>query len=129
MIGRTAIVWTGLAAIAGGVLFQTSYQVQSLNRELRAVNRQIVEERETIHILKAEWSYLNEPTRLERLAKQFTQLRPTGAEQMVGLEAIPAKLPPGAAPSAPAEVPTARGPARRAGNQNVAATGAQGVTR
>jgi cell division protein FtsL len=103
MIGRSSVVWLSLALVAGGVLFHTSYRVQSMGRELRTVNRQIVEQREAIHVLKAEWAFLNEPSRIERLARQHTEMKPMTPDQVgSALDAIPAKP----AQAAPAEGPT-----------------------
>jgi len=89
MKGKSALFWLGLAAAAGGVLFQTSYEVQELEDKLGSLNRQIMDEQEAIQILKAEWSYLNDPTRLETLASQHLQLQPTEARQFVALDVVP----------------------------------------
>ena len=130
MIGRSTIVWLSLALVAGGVLFHTSYRVQSMDRELRAVNRQIVEQREAIHVLKAEWAFLNEPSRLERLTRLHTELKPMTPDQVgASLDAIPARPVPSAPADAPAigKAPTpATPPQRRAGTQQaqIAGTGA-----
>jgi cell division protein FtsL len=103
MIGRSSVVWLSLALVAGGVLFHTSYRVQSMGRELRTVNRQIVEQREAIHVLKAEWAFLNEPSRIERLARQHTEMKPMTPDQVgSALDAIPAKP----AQAAPSDGPT-----------------------
>lgn len=120
MIGRSSIVWLALALVAGGVLFHTAYRVQSLGRELRTVNRQIVEQREAIHVLKAEWAFLNEPSRLERLAQQHTGLKPMTPDQVgAALDAIPAK-PAQAAPT-DTRPPAAPVAPRRPGTQQAQA--------
>ena len=98
MKGKSALFWLGLAAAAGGVLFQTSYEVQELEDKLGSLNRQIMDEQEAIQILKAEWSYLNDPTRLENLASQHLQLQPTEARQFVALDVVPMR--PANAPAA-----------------------------
>lgn len=98
MKGKSALFWLGLAAAAGGVLFQTSYEVQELEDKLGSLNRQIMDEQEAIQILKAEWSYLNDPTRLESLATQHLQLQPTEARQFVALDVVPMR--PATAPDA-----------------------------
>ncbi len=102
MKGKSALFWLGLAAAAGGVLFQTSYEVQELEDKLGSLNRQIMDEQEAIQILKAEWSYLNDPTRLENLASQHLQLQPTEARQFVALDVVPmrpANTPPANTPN------------------------------
>lgn len=94
MIGRGTLVWLCLAIVAGVGLFHVSYRVQSLEEELTQVNRQIVREREAIHVLRAEWSYLNEPTRLADLTRRHLTLVPLQATQMVPIEDLPLRLPP-----------------------------------
>ena len=83
MKGKSALIWLGLAGAAGAVLFQTSYEVQGREEQLAALNRKIVAEQEAIQILKAEWSYLNDLSRLETLARTHLSLRPTDARQFV----------------------------------------------
>jgi hypothetical protein len=65
------------------------------------VNRDILREQETIHLLHAEWSYLNEPTRLAELTHRHLALAPLAASQMVRIEDLPLRLPPLIAESAP----------------------------
>jgi cell division protein FtsL len=94
VIGRGTILWLALAVVAGIGLFHVSYRVQSLEDELTQVNRQILRERETIHVLRAEWSYLNEPARLAELTHRHLTLAPLAAGQMVRIEDLPLRLPP-----------------------------------
>jgi hypothetical protein len=94
MIGRAAVLWLALAVVAGVGLFQVSYRVQSLEEELSQVNRDILRERETIHVLRAEWSYLNEPSRLAELSRRHLTLAPLSASQMIRIEDLPLRLPP-----------------------------------
>jgi len=101
MIGRGTALWLTLAIVAGIGLFHVSYRVQSLEEELTQVNRAILSEREAIHVLRAEWSYLNEPTRLADLARRHLQLAPLSAAQMVRIEDLPLRLPPLIAESSP----------------------------
>ncbi|MEA1650302.1 hypothetical protein UAJ10_14930 [Nitrospirillum sp. BR 11164] len=101
MIGKSTLVWLCLATVASGILYHTSYRVQEEQEHLASLNRQIAQEQQSIQVLRAEWAYLNDPTRLERLATEHSTLRPTKAEQMVALAAVPVK------PEAPAPVPGA----------------------
>lgn len=89
MNGKHALIWLGLAAVAGAVLFETSYEVQEMEEQLASLNRQIVHEQEAIQVLRAEWSFLNDPTRLENLARAHTELRPAEARQFVSLDMVP----------------------------------------
>lgn len=132
MNGKSALIWLGLAGVAGAVLFETSYEVQELEGSLASLNRRIVAEQEAIQVLRAEWSFLNDPTRLERLAAAHLQLRPADARQFVALEVVPMRpvpampetgvLPPmaGLRPIDPMPVPHT--PASEAGTARVAAS-------
>lgn len=106
MIGKSTIIWLGLAGAAGAVLYQTSYRVQAMQAELADINHKIVKEQDGIHVAQAEWSYLNDPSRLERLAKQYLPLQATAADQIVTIDDIPMRpAAPAADPNAPAPVP------------------------
>ena len=101
MIGRGTLLWLTLAIVAGAGLFHVSYRVQSLEEELTQVNHDILSEQETLHLLRAEWSYLNEPTRLAELTRRHLALAPLAAGQMVRIEDLPLRLPPLIAETAP----------------------------
>jgi hypothetical protein len=94
MMGRGTLLWLALAIVAGAGLFHVSYRVQSLEEELTRVNRDILREQGTIRLLRAEWSYLNEPTRLAELTRRHLTLTPLAASQMVRIEDLPLRLPP-----------------------------------
>ena len=94
MITRATLIWAVLAIAAGFGLFQVSYRVASLEEELNKVNRQIVEERERLHALQADWSYLTNPSRLADLARRHLPLQPLAAEQMIRIEDLPLRLAP-----------------------------------
>nr|WP_295826546.1 hypothetical protein [uncultured Azospirillum sp.] len=89
MKGKTWLFWGGLIAAAGGVLFQTSYDVQDLEEKLAGLNRKIIQEQESIQVLKAEWSYLNDPTKLEQMAQAYLALQPTEPRQYMAMDLIP----------------------------------------
>ncbi|MBP2299483.1 cell division protein FtsL [Azospirillum picis] len=115
MKGKTWLFWGGLIAAAGGVLFQTSYDVQDLEEKLAGLNRKIIQEQETIQILKAEWSYLNDPSKLEQMAHAYLDLQPTEARQFnLALEMIPMRpsdaVPPPALPGPVPLPPMVRAP-------------------
>ena len=82
MIRISAIVWVVVLALLGVGLFQVKYNVQSQERELREVRRQIDANYSAIHVLEAEWSYLNDPLRLADLTRRHTELVPTTPGQI-----------------------------------------------
>ncbi|CAO3413629.1 cell division protein FtsL [Azospirillum endophyticum] len=108
MKGKTWLFWGGLIAAAGGVLFQTSYDVQDLEEKLAGLNRKIIQEQESIQVLKAEWSYLNDPTKLEQMAQAYLALQPTEPRQYLAMDVIPMR--PGDAVQPPAQTPPGQTP-------------------
>ena len=71
MIRPATILIVLLAASLSLTLFVVKYQVQDLEGELVEYNRALTEDRQAIHVLKAEWSYLNQPARLRNLAERY----------------------------------------------------------
>ena len=82
MIRPGTMMWIGTAALAGVALFVVKYKVQDLNDELASLKSKIRVEQETVHVLKAEWSYLNRPERLEKLATRHLELEPVVPGQL-----------------------------------------------
>jgi len=64
-------IWLLGAAITGIGLYGIAYEVEQMEKELATLEREIIEERETIHVLEAEWTYLARPERVEDLSGQF----------------------------------------------------------
>ncbi len=91
MIGRGIWIWLVLALGLGFGLFQLKYQVQGLESELARTNRQILESEEAIHVLKAEWSYLNRPERIETLARKYLDLQPLSGKQFGSFADLPGR--------------------------------------
>lgn len=92
MIRKSVIFWVGLTSAASAVLYQTSYRVQGMEEKLAGVHRSILAEQDAIQVLKAEWSFLNEPARLEKLARHHLPLQSTAGEQVTALDAGPTRL-------------------------------------
>jgi len=81
------IVWIGLATIAGFALFNITFKVEQLENELNALNKQILKEQNAIHVLRAEWSFLNRPANIEGLARELLpELRHPQTSQIGGIE-------------------------------------------
>jgi len=83
-----------LIASATG-LYKLKYEVQRLDRQARALQNSINSERQSIRVLDAEWTYLNQPQRIQALADRFLQLKPVEPNQIASIENIPLR---GAAP-------------------------------
>lgn len=89
MIRPATLLWTALAGAVGFGLFHLKHEVQALDEELARLNRQILAEHQTIHVLKAEWSYFNQPQRLEALAQRHLDLTPMKPQQIGRLADLP----------------------------------------
>lgn len=89
-MNRVFFVFMMLAAVvAMAALFQVKHEVQQQERRLEALNEQILRDQETIHILKAEWSYLNDPERLARLAERHLDFQPMETAQVSRVAYLP----------------------------------------
>ncbi len=71
MIRPATVLIVLLAASLSLTLFVVKYQVQDFEGELVEYNRALTDDRQAIHVLKAEWSYLNQPARLRNLAERY----------------------------------------------------------
>lgn len=69
--------------IAVYALFAIKDKVITLNYQLNEVLKQINSERDTIHVLKAELSYLSSPDRLRRLSSKYLELETIKISQMI----------------------------------------------
>ncbi len=85
MIRLAALIWSVVAVVLAVTVFQIKYAVQELEGELVQVNAQIVQDQEAIHVLRAEWSYLNQPERIAGLAERYLGLDPAMEPQRVSL--------------------------------------------
>ena len=89
MRGRSTFLWLTLAIVVGFGLFHVKYQVQDLEEELARLNAAILKEQQQIHVLRAEWSYLNTPSRLEELAARYLDLGPVETAQIGSVSSLP----------------------------------------
>jgi cell division protein FtsL len=77
----------GLVALAY-VIYQVKYEARGLDTEIGSLGKQIDEERDAIAVLRAEWSLLNRPERIERLAQKYLKLGPAKPTQLVTLDTV-----------------------------------------
>lgn len=89
MMQRGTIFWMLLAVAAGIGLFLLKYEVAEMEDRLAEVNRRTLVNLETVHVLKAEWSYLNRPGRLETLGRDLLSLEPVKPQQTLDIADIP----------------------------------------
>ena len=82
---RSTSIFFLLALLGGFVLFKVKYEVVEIEQKLSETELHIAREKETIHILKAEWSHLNEPQRLQKLAEKYLDIMPMKTEQIAAV--------------------------------------------
>lgn len=111
---KIPLLWLLLAAICGGVLFHTSQQVNDGRQRLAVINDDIRKEDETIRVLQAEWGYLNQPDRLEKLSKQYLNLAPLQGKQFTKLQQVADRPAPPTEPAAATTGPATTVPATTA---------------
>ena len=82
-------LWLAFSAVIcfGSLAFKNN--VQKLEKELNSINRDIQNDIKSIHVLKAEWSHLNNPSRLRALATKHISLNPIQAEQIINYSELP----------------------------------------
>jgi cell division protein FtsL len=73
------------AAYVYRIKFDSTVQAESLAKLRTEVRR----ERDRIAALRAEWSELDNPARIEALAKRFLQLKPVAPTQFDNLDRLP----------------------------------------
>jgi hypothetical protein len=95
MRGSLIFAWIGLASAAGFALFSISFKVEQLENELSELNKLILREQNAVHVLRAEWSYLNRPANIEALTHDLLpDLRRIDTSQIGGIEDLSDAPPP-----------------------------------
>ncbi|MSP48909.1 MAG: hypothetical protein EXQ95_06235 [Alphaproteobacteria bacterium] len=89
MIRRSTLFWLIAAILISCGLYQLKYEVQAKEERLARLNRQIQLEQEAIHVLHAEWAFLNRPDRLADLANRHLELAPVAPAQFGKVAGIP----------------------------------------
>lgn len=78
-----------IALISGISLFVLKYHVKAEEEKLQSIHREILQNKRALHMLEAEWAYLNDPQRLLALVHSQTEWKPIASEQIVALSDIP----------------------------------------
>jgi hypothetical protein len=67
-------------------LFKVKFYAQDLRKDIIEIQNQINKEKMANYVLKAEWTYLNNPTRLKKLVTKYTNLQPIKLDKIHKLE-------------------------------------------
>lgn len=70
-------------------LYDIKYRAEIAETRAERIERDIAHEQESIRVLRAEWSYLNQPERLQELARRYTALEPLQASQIGTFADVP----------------------------------------
>ncbi|MGA8690670.1 MAG: hypothetical protein WB662_12390 [Methyloceanibacter sp.] len=77
----------GLVALAY-VIYDVKYEARALDEDIAGLSKEIEAERDAVAVLRAEWSLLNRPERIERLAAKYLKLAPAQPRQLVTLDTV-----------------------------------------
>ena len=72
--------------------YHVKYDAQRAAKELKAIDRDIEAEHTRERVLQADWSLLNEPTRLQKLAARHLALAPVEAKQIAAVTDLKERL-------------------------------------
>jgi len=78
-----------MAFCAGLGLFRVKYQVVALEKRHKQVVKSIADTKQSIHILKAELTHLNDPARLQKLAISHLDFKALKPSQIVAIDELP----------------------------------------
>jgi hypothetical protein len=90
---RAPVALIALATLAGGALFNVAFEVSAQQERLALLNDEIRTEREAIHVLRAEWTHLNQPERLADLSNRYLNMEPVTVASVADLDTVPRRLP------------------------------------
>lgn len=110
--GLIGTILSTLAAGAVGIgLFFVKHEVKEQEARLAELNQEIRANQEAIHVLKAEWSFLNDPARLKQLSEKYLDMKVMAPTQVTTMQALRHDAPPPHAAVAAAPKPPAARPA------------------
>ena len=70
------------------VIYEGKYEARALDEDIGGLRKEIETERDAVAVLRAEWSLLNRPERIERLAKKHLKLNAARPQQLVTIETV-----------------------------------------
>ena len=94
MFRTSDTVLIAVMVAAAAFTYKTKHEAENRRDEVRRIEAEIKLEEDTITLLKADWSLLTQPSRLQRLSEVYQSelaLQPVDAHQIVGLDALPAR--------------------------------------
>ena len=96
MLRTFDIVLIGLMMAAAAVTYKIKHDAEKQMAQVSKFERMIADERDTIDLLKADWSLLTQPNRLQKLVETFQgqlDLQQMEAQQIVSVDELPQPKP------------------------------------
>ena len=94
MFRTSDIVLIAVMVSAAALTYKTKREAEEQLAAVQKIQAQIRYEEDTIDLLKADWSLLTQPSRLQKLAEIYKSqlgLEPLNARQIGGLDDVPMK--------------------------------------
>jgi hypothetical protein len=94
MFRTSDILLIAVMVSAAAFTYKTKHEAEEQLVAVRKIEQQIRFEEDSIDLLKADWSLLTQPARLQKLAETYQaelQLQPVEARQIVGLDDLPSR--------------------------------------
>jgi len=85
----STLVWMVVIVVASFMLYKVKYQVQAIKTQVAETERELEQEKQAMHVVAAEWAYLNRPERLQKLAAKYLPSADMTVEQVAEVAAIP----------------------------------------
>ena len=70
------------------VIYEGKYKARALDEDISGLRKDIETEQDAVAVLRAEWSLLNRPERIERVAAKYLKLAPARPQQLVTLDTV-----------------------------------------
>ncbi len=85
----TIVALVGSAVYAYSIKYQTSYRAEQIAK----TKLEIKAEHDAIAVLRAEWSFLTRPERIQQLSERYLDLQPLALDKIVTARALPERAP------------------------------------
>lgn len=83
------VVLFAVLCAMGACVYHVANLYQTAERRLKTLDVAIERERENIRVLSAEWAYLTNPVRMEKLAQDYLHLQAMDGSQLVAVSSVP----------------------------------------
>jgi cell division protein FtsL len=88
------LIVIGALVLAAAYVYRIKFDSAAQAEKLARLRSEVRNERDQIASLRAEWGQLDNPARIETLAKRYLQLKPIAPTQFDSLDHLPDRPPP-----------------------------------